>query len=502
MADTRLIGYARLVERHALPALPLPAIAAIATTQRIRTVTRRRADQELQQFPPRYEPEDTPLGDLQFALRYEGVNLQVLASLFEKRGGEDVQALVDASPQSSYARRLGYLYEWITGETLRYVTPQRASYIELLDGKLQYCLGSGTRTAKFRVIDNLPGNRNFCPLVRRTQQLEAILGQNLAEQAQSTLAKYDHVLLQRAASFLYLKETQSSFEVERETPSPQRSWRFADLLREAENGTPLSEDRFVELQNAVVDPRFREASYRTEQNWIGDDLGYRKRVAFVPPRPNDARELMDGLVTMSASFHSNPANFNPVIAAACLSFGFVFTHPFMDGNGRLHRYLIHEALSTAGFTPKGIILPVSAVILAHLGEYIAALEAFSKPLGARTTWNPDTPDIPPSGNDALYFRYFDATAQAEFLAWALQRTIERDLNDEIAFLLAFDRARRLLNAEVDWPGHSLDLFVRVVHQNGYKLSKNKRDAHFSWLTDDEERRFADLVRKSFESDNE
>ena len=497
MPDTKLIGYARLVERFALPALPLPIIAVIASAQRIRSFSRR-GDQDIQQFPPRYEPEDTPLADLQFALRYEGVNLQVLALLFAKRGAQDIQPFVDANPQSVYARRLGYLYEWLTGETVRYATPQRASYIQLLDANLQHCLNSGTRTAKFRVIDNLPGNRNFCPLVRRTQQLQATLAKDLAAQTQNTLAKYDRVLLQRAAAFLYLKETQSSFEVEREKPSPQRSQRFADLLREAENGTPLSEDRFVELQNAVVDPRFREASYRTEQNWIGDDLGYRKRVAFVPPRPEDTHELMDGLVAISASIHANPANLDPIIAAACLSFGFVFIHPFMDGNGRLHRYLIHEALSTAGFTPKGIILPVSAVILTHLNEYVAALEAFSKPLVARTSWNPDTPAIPPTGNDAVYFRYFDATVQAEFLAWALARTIEHDLNDEIAFLLAFDRARSALNSKLDWPAHSLDLFIRVVHQNDFKLSKNKRDAHFAWMTDEEEARFENIVRGSFE----
>ena len=37
--------------------------------------------------------------------------------------------------------------------------------------------------------------------------------------------------------------------------------------------------------------RFREAGYRVTQNWVGDDLGYRKRVAFVPPRPEDATDI-------------------------------------------------------------------------------------------------------------------------------------------------------------------------------------------------------------------
>ena len=54
---------------------------------------------------------------------------------------------------------------------------------------------------------------------------------------------------------------------------------------------------------------------------------------------------------------------NPVIIAAT-SFGFVYIHPFEDGNGRLHRFLIHYVLAGTSFTPSGIIFPVSAIMLA------------------------------------------------------------------------------------------------------------------------------------------
>lgn len=490
------VGYARLIDRFDLPALPLQSRAIIDGAVRGRDRIQRGAE-EIERFQPTYRPDDTALGDLQFGLRYEGINLQVLALLFAKRGAQDLLPLLEASPQSLFARRLGYLYEWITGESLSFATAARSSYVTLLDTTLQFGLDTGARNAKFRVIDNLPGNRDFCPLVRRTTRLQAVIAKDLRKLAQDTLGKYDRDLLRRAVGFLYLKETQSSFEVEHEKASPQRAQRFADLLREAETGTPLSEDRFVELQNVVVDPRFREASYRTQQNWIGDDLGYRKRVAFVPPRPDDARALMGGLVAMSESLRQSSSNLDPVVAAASLSFGFVFVHPFMDGNGRLHRYLIHETLSSSGFTPKGIVLPVSAVILANLDAYVAALENFSKPMNAQTSWNPDVPEIPPTGNDAVYFRYFDATAQAEFLSWALERTIEHDLDVEIAFLLGFDKARKALGGELDWPAHSLDLFIRVVRQNDFKLSQSKRDAHFVWMSDEEVRHAEDAVRQAF-----
>ena len=258
--------------------------------------------------------------------------------------------------------------------------------------------------------------------------MQSLLTNDLAKQTQETLAKYDHALLRRAAAFLYLKETQSSFEVEREKPSPQRAQRFADLLREAETNTPLSEERLVDLQNSVVDPRFREASYRAQQNWLGDDLGFRKRIALVPPRPDDARALMDGLVAMSESLRQAPSNLDPIVAAASLSFGFVFIHPFMDGNGRLHRYLIHEASHRADLRRRGLscrFLPSSLRISmpTSLPWKRSRSRSARAPPGI-----PTRQTSPPSGNDAVYFRYFDATAQTEFLGWALQRTIEHDLD--------------------------------------------------------------------------
>ena len=83
-----------------------------------------------------------------------------------------------------------------------------------------------------------------------------------------------------------------------------------------------------------------------------------------------------------------------MIHSAAVAFGFVFIHPFMDGNGRLHRYLIHEELSVLGFTPKGIALPVSAFILANVDRYIEVLEQFSRPRTLRTESSRNCPTFP------------------------------------------------------------------------------------------------------------
>jgi hypothetical protein len=502
------VGYSHLVQRYGLPVLPLDVEACVESGIKGREL-RQQGGQLRLLVEPKYQPGDTLEGHLKFALRYEGVNLQVLALLFdpvEAHAAEVQEALaswLQTSPGSRYARRAGFLYEWLTRSQLPIQDPvsERASYIPVLDTRQQFAREPGEKCTRFRLIDNLPGTSAFCPLVRKSDYLQQMVAKDLRALTGETLAGYDEALLRRAASWLYLKETQSSFELEREKPAASKAQRFADLLSEADAGKPLTEERLLALQHAVLDPRFHEFTWRRRQNWLGDDLGYRQRMEFVPPRPEDVPALMQGLLTAAARLREH-GDMDAVVAATCIAFGFVFIHPFMDGNGRIHRYLIHDMLASAGFTPKGIVLPVSAVILASVKEYMDALEHFSRPLNQRTEYDPETPDVPATGNEAVYFRFPDMTRQAEFLYYALERTVAEDLRRELDFLLGFDRAKQALNALLDWPGHSVDLFIRLVHGNHGRLSSNKRKSHFEWLADDEVARAEVCVRRAFAPDPE
>ncbi len=501
---TSTIGYAALIERYGLAVLPLSQRAVIDSSIKGRQL-RQLGEERIEAFEPKYSPDDTLVGHLQFALRYEGVNLQVLALLFAQMGVDELSNWLQKSPESRYARMACYLFEWVMETQLPFDDPvsPRASYVQLGNAKLQLVYPDGVRSSRFRVSNNLIGNRRFCPFVRNTAYLQEMHARNLREVVATTLAGYDTDLLRRAAAYLYFKETQSSFEVERERPSPQKAQRFADLLRQADVATPLTEKRLVELQQAVIDPRFHEFTWRSQQNWIGKDHGYRKQVDFVPPRPEDVGSLMDGLLELVSNYFKGNEYVqgdspDAVIMAAVVAFGFVFIHPFMDGNGRIHRYLFHDMLTKAQFTPRGIVLPVSAVILASLDDYIETLEKFSRPLNARTEYYPDMPETPARGNDAVYYQYADLTTQAEFLYQALERTITQDLTAEIAYLLGFDTAYKALNDFLDWPAHSLELFIRVVHSNNGTLSKSKQKSHFDWLTSEEIDAAEKVVRSSFE----
>ena len=504
-------GYSWLVGNYQLPVIDLWQACSIDSAVR----GRREQDlgtHRIRLFETSYQPEESLTGHLQFALRYEGVNLQLLSLLFERTGPQELCEWISENPNSVYARRICFLYEWLTGTAipLENPVPAKTRYVDVLDTDIHFGTCDGTKDTRFRVNDNLPGTRAFCPLVRKTDFLIEMVNKDLRGRTRDTLAEYDQGLLRRAAAFLYMKETQSSFEVERETPSADRTQRFTDLLRQADTGLPLTEERLVELQNAIIDARFHEFGWRQQQNWVGEDFGHRQKIDFVPPRPGDLPSLMQGLLDTAAKARAEikevgkhddipqvESPFDPVIYAATIAFGFVFIHPFMDGNGRIHRYLIHEVLANAGFTPRGIVLPVSAVILANLNEYVSVLEHFSRPVRERTDYSPNLPNAVASGNDSVYFRYFDATAQAEFLYKALERTVEKDLQEEIDFLQGFDRARLSLNQMLDWPGHSLELFISVVHQNDGTLSKTKKNSHFNWMKDTEIQEAETIVNQAF-----
>jgi hypothetical protein len=496
------VGYAQFIAAG-LDVTPLTQVARIDGRTRHREA-KMEGHTEVLTFDAKYAPEDSFSGGLQFALRYEGVNLQVLDALFEHCGPKPLEEWLIRTPTSAYARRAGFLFEWLTQTSLNVPSlSKKVNWVPVLDEELQFGLGeTQDLNHKFRVRNNLPGTRDFCPLVRKNTAIRAHLGKDLKARVGQILAKYPPDLLRRAAQYLYLKETRSTYEVERESPSANRTQRFLDLLKTAPAGELLTQESFVRAQNSILEPRFHEFAYRSTQNWLGGHSRYRDTVDFVPPRPEDVVGLMQGLCAMSARGRAAAnagADVDPVVHAAVLAFGFVFIHPFIDGNGRLHRYLIHEELSTLRFTPKGTVLPVSAFILGNLDLYGAVLERFSKPLMARTDFIPPPPVVPATGNDPRFFRFFDATAQALFLYRALERTVEHDLEEEIHYLIGVERARARLKDQIDWPAQSLDLFINMVHQNNGTLSKTKRDRHFSWLTDEERDRFVNEVNDAFSS---
>lgn len=175
-----------------------------------------------------------------------------------------------------------------------------------------------------------------------------------------------------------------------------------------------------------------------------------------------------------------------IIAATVIAFGFVFIHPFEDGNGRIHRYLIHHLLAKKNYSQQGLIFPISASILNHIDEYRKVLESHSQPLLEFIEWKETSNHNIEVMNETIdYYRYFDATNQAEFLFDCVKDTIENIIPDEIKYLIKYDDFKGYLDNEFEMPDKIISILVRFLEQNNGKLSKRVREKEFAVLTDSE-----------------
>src|SRR5438094_2402405 len=115
---------------------------------------------------------------------------------------------------------------------------------------------------------------------------------------------------------------------------------------------------------------------------------------------------------LAANLRMRDSAIDPVLQAAAAAFGFVYIHPYQDGNGRLHRCLIHHVLAGRKFTPPGIIFPVSSVMLERIESYRRTLRGHSAPLMDLIGWRP-TPDrnVEVLNDTADLYRYFDCTGE-------------------------------------------------------------------------------------------
>jgi len=189
-----------------------------------------------------------------------------------------------------------------------------------------------------------------------------------------------------------------------------------------------------------------------------------------------------------------------VIHAATVSYGFVFLHPFEDGNGRIHRFLIHNILARRGFTPEGIMFPISASMLKNPADYDASLEAFSRNLMVLVEYSLGEEGRMTVHNDtAIWYRYIDMTTQAEALFRFIEQTIDKELATELAFLANYDKTKKAIQEIVDMPDRKIDLFIRFCLQNNGRLSAQKRASHFDFLSEDEIARMEQGVQMAYES---
>jgi Fic/DOC family len=483
-------GYSALIDAYGLE-VPLPrTLSAISAQHHMLQRDGWRI------MTPRHAPAASLEGHLTFALKYEGLDLAVLKRLFLAAGPSPIEAIVRAKPTGTYARRIWLLYEWLTGARLDLPDAQTGRYVPVLDPALQWGI-DGETAPRYRLRNNLPGTPAFCPLVFRSKRLDNFIALGLAQRARDIVADVPRDVLARTAAFLLLKDSKSSYAIEGESPPQDRIQRWGRAIGEA-GRQPLDQDELLRLQRIVIgDARFIKLGFRDEGGFVGEhDRETRLPLpAHISARPEDLPSLIDGMI----EFDRGPAqNMDAVLAAAVLAFGFVYVHPFEDGNGRLHRYLIHHVLAERGYNPPGVVFPVSAIILDWIDRYREILESYSQRLLPLIRWEATAQfNVRVLNDTADFYRFFDATPHAEFLYECVDRTIEHDLPFETAFLRRYDEFRRHIEGMIDMPERTVDLLFRFLNQNDGVLSNRAREKEFAALTGDEVKAVEAIYRAAF-----
>ena len=453
--------------------------------------------QVLEHYPRRYETPDRAVPHLRFTLRNEAFDIGILSAALKAIAPADIEAWVRSQPTGGYGRRAWYLYETFTGKTLDLEDVRVGNYVPLLDPE-KHCVGFPRRSKRHRVTDNLLGSAGFCPTVRRTRRLKARMQQHFDQDATRLLASVDPIVLTRAVNYLYSKETRSTFEIEGETASAARAERFVAALATAAEFDTTDKSALVALQKTIVETRYAAQDWRSSQVFVGRMRGgFREHVDFVCPRPQDVPELMGAWAAMTRRVLRS--DIHAVVAAAVVAFSFVFIHPFADGNGRIHRFLLHHVLAKLGYTPSNVIFPISASILRNLPQYDSVLQSFSKPLSRHIDWH-WTPgsEMVVDNDTADQYRYFDATRFAEYLFDRVEDTLREDLREELGFVAIFDKAFSAVRQVVEMPDRRASLFVRLCMQNGGRLAARKRE-RFGELSDAEVSAMEAGVRAAMES---
>jgi len=259
---------------------------------------------------------------------------------------------VSIEPEGQYSRRIWFFIELISQKELPGKEKlTKRSYVPAIDEKLQYAI-EGEKSPRHLVINNLPGTADYCPLISKSVKLENYICENYSEKKQEFLSGLRKDLVQRTSAFLLLKDSKASFTIEGESPKSKRAARWGQAIGQA--GTKnLTKEEFIRLQQMVIEnDRFIEMGFRKKGGFVGehDQSSGEPLPDHISAKWEDLDQLTSGLL------HTNErllnSDLDAVLTATVIAFGFVFIHPFEDGNGRIHRYLIHHVLAKKDFLSK------------------------------------------------------------------------------------------------------------------------------------------------------
>ena len=471
-----MIGYEFL-----LGCIPL-RMPPLTRPARVTSVTRIEATETHLSIPKHVAPNSSAsvLEHALFALKHETMQLAILHEAMKLVAVDEIAVALLEQPTSANLRRAAFVWEKANDKIIPLNgTTTGGNYVDMFDPDEHYTGELWEKNSRLRINFNGIGPYLFCPVVRRNKDLENE-GAKILEELKAWATNPDNEqFLERVMNWAYLSETRDSYAIENEIPSPNKERAFLSAMEHLKDRTPLNEDYLVSLQNTVISgPSAAEAEFRGNQNWLQRGGHGALAVRYVPPPPEQMLAMMDGFMRMANSAHAMP----PLIKAALVSFGFVFLHPFSDGNGRLSRLLAHHSLNYSGALPEAngnpAILPLSVAMKKDEKGYLETLESFSKP--ARELW-----DVTHIDGSQFYFEFkssmmvyasWSGDHAARFMTNCARTALEKSLLDEAAYIEAYDAVFQQIDSSFDIPNRTINLLIQWIQQNNCKMPERRKNA--------------------------
>lgn len=451
-----------------------------------------------------YRPDNTIRGHFEFGLKYDDLNLEWLYRLFLQTGGSWIEDWIVESPRSVYARKAGFLYEWMTGELLKH-TSGLAAYVNVLDPGKYLTATAPTKNTRWKLLDNMPGTPDYCPMVRLTSEVLHEVQFDVVKALSELDEKFGADLLMRSAAWLTFNESRATFTMEKESDRPSDIKRFAVAMAEhcGRIDEPLSDVSLKILQKAVLGARALRTGIRKSPVFVGTGAHFDVTVVrYIAPGFESVGRLLSGLRDFEE--RTRPPELDQrksLIRAAAIAYGFVYIHPLSDGNGRVHRLLINDVLLRDGLVPGGVILPVSSTIVKSStlrGEYDKVLDSISARQVKRyvTDYSFGPEYVCEDGvvsnfvfkaekDAAPMWRFPDLTQHTLFMAKIVRKTVLENMTDEAEILARHDEARLRLKQAFEMPDNDADRIIRSLRQNGGKVTNTLSEEYVAIFDDPE-----------------
>jgi Fic family protein len=146
------------------------------------------------------------------------------------------------------------------------------------------------------------------------------------------------------------------------------------MIRDAEATRSIRADAVLQAHHDLFrrhpDEAHRAGTFRTTQNWVGGSDYSPIGALHVPPPPETVPDYLEDLFA-----YANRDDVPILVQAAIVHAQFESIHPFIDGNGRIGRALIHAVLRRRRAT-RHLTVPIASALVAHRDGYFAALNHY------------------------------------------------------------------------------------------------------------------------------